>query len=326
MTGDGELVVGDAWSDDISRERQAELVQQLQAWRQEVDHGERKGPFDGAKLTGADVFWLAARTLGGTGEAEAVAEQMERLRRARDDWELQRSLNLEELHLEGADLDEDHLEHATLTNAHLDGASLRRANLDLALLYAVHFSRADLGYASLRRANLDHALLRRAKLADANASPADFMWSDLSGADLRRANLRGSSVQHAVLRGALLQQADLHRTNLLEADLSGAHLHGAHLDLSARLGTLVPWMREMRQIFVELARLLVLFFLLIWLAALVISVVRGLFTLHGLKSLTLGILLILGSYLVFLAALMTLAEVIVRVGARRRQRNRSQSD
>lgn len=38
-------LVGDAWGDDISDERKAELEQRLQAWEQGVNHGERKWPF-----------------------------------------------------------------------------------------------------------------------------------------------------------------------------------------------------------------------------------------------------------------------------------------
>lgn len=51
-----EQPAGDAWGHDISPERQAELERRLHVWEQEVDHGEREGPFDGVKLTGADVF------------------------------------------------------------------------------------------------------------------------------------------------------------------------------------------------------------------------------------------------------------------------------
>lgn len=325
----------DAWGDDIPPERQAWLEERLQAWEREADHGGRKGPFDATglsdeegtrvTLTGADVFWLAARTLAGTDEAHAVAEQVERLHRARDDWELQRILNLDSLHLEGARLDVAHLERATLTNAHLDGASLRHAHLDLALLYAAHLGHADLSHAILRRANFDQAILSQSTLAEADASPADLMWADMSGADLRRANLRGSSIEHTVLRGALLRQANLHRTNLLEADLSGVHLGSAHLDLSTRLGTLMPLSSGGRQVFVFLVRMLVLFYLLVWILALAILLVRGQFTFHLLQSLTVGVLLVFASNVLLLAALAALVEVLVRVGERRRRHhNRAQ--
>lgn len=79
-----QKAVGDAWGDDISEERKAVLEQRLQAWQAEADHGERKGPFDGVPLTGADVFWLAARTLQSTGDVQVTVEQMEQLRSAHD--------------------------------------------------------------------------------------------------------------------------------------------------------------------------------------------------------------------------------------------------
>jgi len=67
-----DLKVGEAWGESITQACAAELEARLQAWEQEADHGKRKGPFDGAPLTGADVFWLAARTLADTPEQQAV--------------------------------------------------------------------------------------------------------------------------------------------------------------------------------------------------------------------------------------------------------------
>jgi hypothetical protein len=49
------------WGDPISKERQAELQGYLDRWEAETNHGERKGPFAGTRLNGADVFWLATR-------------------------------------------------------------------------------------------------------------------------------------------------------------------------------------------------------------------------------------------------------------------------
>ncbi|HEY7020176.1 MAG TPA: hypothetical protein VH349_03600 [Ktedonobacterales bacterium] len=46
----------DAWGDDITEEREAELGAILATWDAEADHGNRRGPFDGAHLSGADVF------------------------------------------------------------------------------------------------------------------------------------------------------------------------------------------------------------------------------------------------------------------------------
>src|SRR5689334_14556917 len=50
----------DAYGQPISADRQAKLQQMLDAWDgPNADHGDRKGPFDGVRLTGAEVFWLA---------------------------------------------------------------------------------------------------------------------------------------------------------------------------------------------------------------------------------------------------------------------------
>ncbi|HEV2460003.1 MAG TPA: hypothetical protein VGS80_16725 [Ktedonobacterales bacterium] len=62
MADESKQTAGNAWGDDISPERQAELEQRLHAWEQDADHGTWKGPYHGVKLTGADVFWLAARS------------------------------------------------------------------------------------------------------------------------------------------------------------------------------------------------------------------------------------------------------------------------
>ena len=58
---------GERWGDPISAERQAELQGYLDRWEAETDHGTRKGPFDGVRLsdlrlTGADVSWLAEQS------------------------------------------------------------------------------------------------------------------------------------------------------------------------------------------------------------------------------------------------------------------------
>jgi len=55
-----EMVQPAKWGDPISNERKAKLQTFLDAWNQpDARHGERRSAFDGVKLTGADVFWLA---------------------------------------------------------------------------------------------------------------------------------------------------------------------------------------------------------------------------------------------------------------------------
>lgn len=157
---------GDAWGDDISPERQAELEQRLQQWASESDHGERKGPFDPTglsddkraklKLSSSDVRWLA-EVSGRDVDGEVP-----------------------NLHLEGARLDETYLAGARLAGAHLEGAHLDRAHLegaDLAWVHgeSAHFDEAHLEGISLNWAHLEHADLFGAHLQGANLAR---VWMD----------------------------------------------------------------------------------------------------------------------------------------------------
>jgi hypothetical protein len=50
----------DAYGQPLAPQRRQELQDLLDAWNApDADHGERRGPFDSAPLTGADVPWLA---------------------------------------------------------------------------------------------------------------------------------------------------------------------------------------------------------------------------------------------------------------------------
>jgi hypothetical protein len=70
---------GYRWGDPISEGRQAQLEAKLKEWETAADHGERAGPFDGGpfriRLTGADVFYLAACALAGSFGGIAPAQQ-----------------------------------------------------------------------------------------------------------------------------------------------------------------------------------------------------------------------------------------------------------
>jgi hypothetical protein len=180
-----DLKRGDAWGDSITKERAGELEAKLQAREQEADHGEWKGPFDigpdkdWVTRTGAEVFWLAARALAGTSEAQAVADQKERLRRVRDNWGSYYTLRLDGLHLEGVHLLGAHLEGAILGGAQLQGANLSYTELQGAGLYD----------AQLQGANLSNTELQRSGLGGAQLQGASFVDAHLEGCDLTHAYL-----------------------------------------------------------------------------------------------------------------------------------------
>jgi uncharacterized protein YjbI with pentapeptide repeats len=177
---------GDKWGDPISEERQNELRGYLDRWENEQDRGERKGPFDGASLTGADVVWLAEQVRHDYG------------------W-------VESLHLEGADLREAHLEGVYLIGTHLERADLREAHLE---------------QATLNQAHLEGAYLIEAHLEKATLSEAHLEGADLRGAHLEGAYLIGTHLERAVLFEAHLEGADLRGAHLEGAYLIGTHLEG----------------------------------------------------------------------------------------------------
>jgi Pentapeptide repeats (8 copies) len=148
----GAPPVSGRWGDPISEERQQELDALLQQWEQlsAAEQTERKGPFAGVRLTGADVFYLAARVLSGPdGDRAAVEGQ---LRVAQDDASLRRTLDLSAVHLEDATLNEAHLAGTNLDAAHLAGAGLNEAHLEDAVLRTAHLEDAVLSAAHLERA------------------------------------------------------------------------------------------------------------------------------------------------------------------------------
>jgi uncharacterized protein YjbI with pentapeptide repeats len=213
-----DLQLGKAWGESITKARAAELEAKRQASEQEADHGERKGPFDLVGLTGADVFWLAARALAGSDYVHGVAQQMERLRH--------RPLNitLVDLNISGAVLWRANLSGALLSEANLSGANLGGANLA-----GANLARANLARADLRRADLSGAVLWRANLSGALLSEATLARAGLGEADLSDADLSGANLSGALLSAAQLRWADLSGANLARADLSGANLAGANL-------------------------------------------------------------------------------------------------
>jgi hypothetical protein len=204
--------LGAAWGESITKKRAAKLEATLQAWNQEADHGERKGPFDngpdnlGIPLTGADVFWLAARSLAGTGEAQAVAEQMDRLRA------LPRMVKEPTIFLSGL-------------------------NLSGAFLFGADLSKADLSEANLSKADLSETDLSGADLSGADLSGADLSGADLSGAHLSRVTFNTdtdlSGVKVTDTPGRLTAFFRWLRRQSSHGPISVADLHWNDVDLTA---------------------------------------------------------------------------------------------
>lgn len=210
------------WGATPGAGRRRELLGHALRWRPEDANADRPGPFAGVRLSGADVFFLAAWTLAP--EHPASAEPI--LRAAADGRLGERDprlvVSLGGLHLEGADLGGADLEGALLNGvqlqrANLRGAKLRGANLPLACLEG-----ADLRGATLDDANLTDAYLKGAQLTTVQAERTLFRGARLEGASLAGADLAGADLRDAHLQGA----------NLLRASLAGADLRGAALDSS----------------------------------------------------------------------------------------------
>jgi uncharacterized protein YjbI with pentapeptide repeats len=186
----------------------------LEAWKKEQDQGNRPGPFATFKLTGADVYWLAALVAGagdvGVGRRKLVTPLTE---------------DLSTLHLEGANLARAHLEGAILV-----GAQLKGTNLALAQLEGVDLIRAQLEVTDLREAQLKGADLSYAKLKGAFLG-----WAHLEGTTLREAQLEGTTLRNAYLEGAILVGAQLKAVSLVGANLSGVNLRDATLDGDTKL-------------------------------------------------------------------------------------------
>jgi uncharacterized protein YjbI with pentapeptide repeats len=152
--------LGEKWGEFPPSERQAELKQRLQAWDQEDDHSLLCGPFAGFKLTGADVYWLAAHAAGnGDIAAGNISLQDRRKQFITTDWTFTKSQSVD------------------LRGAHLQSANLFNAQLHSADLYQAQLQNANLG-----RAQLPISDLREAKLQGANLEASNLWGCDLRGA------------------------------------------------------------------------------------------------------------------------------------------------
>lgn len=197
---------GARWGDRPNEERRVALGEKLRAWANESSHGDRRGPFSGEELNGADIFWLAV--LAYSGSARTVDEAELAIREANLNYAL--FFDLSRLRLTGANLLGAHLEGANLEGAHLEGAGLFMARLAGANLLGAH-----LGGAYLRGAHLEEALL---------------MEAHLEGVGLNGVHLEGAYLMGAHLAGANLSRVRLEGARLEGAHLEGANLEGAHLE------------------------------------------------------------------------------------------------
>lgn len=175
-------------------------------------------------------------------------------------WREERSTDLSNAILRGANLNQANLSKVILTSADLQEANLT-ANLSGAWLENANLFKADLNQANLEDAVLSHSKLCGANLHEAFLGGATLTHADLRGADLRKAYLRGVNLIQAKLGGADLREADLspdiewtrlNSANLTKADLretnlgntdltnavfAGADLRGAFLREAQLVGT-----------------------------------------------------------------------------------------
>lgn len=173
------------------------------------------------RLSGADVFWLAARSVAGHADELTIAAAKEQFRRMPEP-------SMSDLHLEGADLMDAHLEGALLYRAHLEvtnhmfshlkGANLTQAHLEGAFFFAARLEGANLAGAHLEGARFARAHLEGATLVDAHLEGAVLMDGvHLEGVRLFRAHLEGARLTSSVFPGGI---------HLEGADLTEAHLEG----------------------------------------------------------------------------------------------------
>jgi hypothetical protein len=178
---------GDAL-DGLTQERKVKLADALWGWTAAQATAEQPGPFAGERLTGLQVYWLAACAVAGqdgeTAAARLLVDANERV-----------SIRVVHLPLAGAWLGDAQLASAYLRQGQLAGASLTSAQLTGAILPWAQLEGADLHGAQLEGADL---------------SSAQVAGADLTGASLDKA----TRLNGATLTGVLLDQVILDNTNL----------------------------------------------------------------------------------------------------------------
>jgi hypothetical protein len=235
----------DAWGsyDQISDARRADLdarAEEQAAWVASAPDAQRdmeQSAFWRERLTGAEVFYLAARAFAGPDGDLAAATA--RLRSA--DRSEYVSFDLSALHLEGVWLDGAHLEGAWLNYAHLEEALLVDTHLEGAFLGAAHLVGARLDGAHLEGALLTLAYLEGALLTRAHLEAADLRAGRLERATLGGVRLSEDTqlVDVTLGPGTLGDWLDRLRLRNRNAALGGIKWHDADL-------TAVPWERIRR--------------------------------------------------------------------------------
>jgi uncharacterized protein YjbI with pentapeptide repeats len=209
-----EPTIGNQWGLFPSEERQAELKGRLEKWQLEGD-SIHHGPFAYSRLTGADVFWLAAYEAGFSYPFAGKTVLLDP----------SRGIGYTKLHFQGAERAVGRLMGAIFGRLQLKKAELSGAQLQGALL-----SRAD-----LQGVSLSGAQLRGADLFEAQLGGAGLGFAQLQGALLSRADLQGADLVGAQLEGADLSEASLQGALLTKNDLRGADLRGARFDVNTQL-------------------------------------------------------------------------------------------
>jgi len=195
-------------------------------------------PFNGVKLSRADIEWLLATHENGRGPVDWSDERQ----RDRIGLDLRGAIlhevNLRRLplaricggqtldeymrnmvghrsaavvHLAGADLSSAYLEEAFLSYAHLEGAVLNGAYFYRADLSNAYLEGAFLEETHLEHANLSYAHLEKTDCSNAYFGQADLSNAHLSNAYLRFAHLEGANLKSAFLGGKLMRDEALQR-------------------------------------------------------------------------------------------------------------------
>ena len=208
------------WGAPVDDHRRRWLLDRVLRWRDEYDRDGRIGPFAGVRLSGADVFVLAAWILAPDDPTSAERVLYAIQAGTLGERDPRHNMSLGGLHLEGADLSGAELEGALLNGIQFQHANLQGARLTGASLLLAHLDSADLRGATLDRADLTGAYLKGASLIAVHGEGALFTDASLEGATLAGAHLAAADLRDARLANA----------NLLHASLAGADLRGAVLD------------------------------------------------------------------------------------------------